>query len=428
MVNKTNLKNSNIYLKLLFIYFSAIPLTFLIGKFAINFILILIFFTYLAGIISNNLNFNFKDKIFYLLIFLFLSLLINLYFSDDFYLSLPRTLKFITIIFFVISFKQLINSFEDKEINKIYKTWFLIIIFVIFDLIYEFIFGYNILGQTSVTPGRLGSFTGEEMVIGHYFSAFALIILAYIYKNYDLKIFNIFLALFFIIVSFFIGERSNFVKTFLIIFIFIFFIYEFKLKYKLIFLSFIFLIFAIILNSNNSYKSRYFDQLLNLFQKNGIKLYLNNSQYGAHYKVAKEIFYNYPIFGVGIKNFRVESFKKKYEGILSSSEENSKSKQNVKADFGNWTGGSTHPHQIHFEFLSETGIFGYISFFIFIILSFYFSIKSYLLNKNIYQFSAFLFVAINLLPLIPSGSFFSTYNSGLFWINYSIMVSYIKKN
>ena len=88
---------------------------------------------------------------------------------------------------------------------------------------------------------------------------------------------------------------------------------------------------------------------------------------------------------------------------------------------------NTHPHQIHYEFLAETGLVGYLSFAIFICLSIYLSIKSYLKTRNLYQLSGMFFVIISLMPLIPSGSFFSTYSSSLFWLNYAIMVSYISK-
>ena len=47
-----------------------------------------------------------------------------------------------------------------------------------------------------------------------------------------------------------------------------------------------------------------------LILKKWIKNYLDNSNYGAHRNVAKEIFLDNPIFGVGIKNFRFESFLK----------------------------------------------------------------------------------------------------------------------
>ena len=167
------------------------------------------------------------------------------------------------------------------------------------------------------------------------------------------------------------------------------------------------------LSLNENYKLRYFSQVQKVLNKNGINLYLENSVYGAHYNVAKEIFKDNPVFGVGIKNFRVESFSDKYH--------------NLDHKF-NDRRGNTHPHQLHYELLSETGLFGYLSFMIFIFISFYLFFKSYRKKKNVYQFSGMLFVLINLVPLLPSGSFFSTYSAGLFWINYSIMIGYLSKD
>jgi O-antigen ligase len=138
---------------------------------------------------------------------------------------------------------------------------------------------------------------------------------------------------------------------------------------------------------------------------------MNETQYGAHYKTAIKIFKNYPYFGVGLKNFRNESPKDIY-------------KDNTPA---NNSRSATHPHQLHLEFLSETGIFGYIIFLIFIICSLVLSIKNYLTNKNKYQLASILFVIVSILPLIPSGSFFTSYGATIFWINYAIMISYQKK-
>jgi len=304
----------------------------------------------------------------------------------------------------------LLKSYNYGEINKLYKIWSIVFLIVIIDLIFELVFKSNILGFKSIIPGRLTSFTGKEMIIGHFFSAFSLIILSYIYLNFKNKNLNLLIALSFILLSFFIGERSNFIKTFIILSVFILYTYEIKLKFKLFFVSLVVLLFISLLNFNNNYKERYFNQLDKLFSKDGINNYLKNSIYGAHYKVAQEIFEDNPIFGVGIKNFRVESFSKKYDD-LDHKERNKR--------------GNTHPHQVHYELLSETGLFGYLSFMIFIFSSLYIFYKSFKKHKNIYQFSGMLFVVINLLPLLPSGSFFSTYSAGLFWINYSIMIGYI---
>ena len=399
------LKSKNNFENILIFFFSIFPVSFLIGNLFINLSIIIISTIYLVGIFLKKIKFKVNDKFFILLLFFFITLLINLIFTNNISLSYPRVIKFIFIIFFVLAYRNLI-LLENNQLNYVYKFWSLIFTIVCIDLIFEFFSGFNIFGLKSQIPGRLGGFTGSELVIGNYFSAFVLLTLSFFYKNYyNKKILNIFIAIILILIAFLIGERSNFIKTLIIICLFVFFIYELNLKHKLFSIILLVCCFALFLNLNENYKIRYIKQPLNILK--------SNSQYGAHFKVAKEIFKDNPIFGVGIKNFRVESFDKKYEGILGLSEK--------------WTGGSTHPHQIHYEFLSETGIFGYLSFLIFIILSIYWSFKSYIITKNVYQFSAMLFVIVNLIPLLPSGSFFTTYSSGLFWINYAIMVGYVKK-
>ena len=413
-------KNKSLVEKLLFFFFCIYPISFLTGNFLINFFSIIIFILFLLSLLLDKIKIVDENKLLiFLLIFLFITLVINLVFSNNISLTYPRVLKFIIIIGFVLSFRQLIRVFNYKEMNQLYKFWAVILLIVIADLIFEFLFESNMLGFKSYIPGRLSSFMGSkvpeasELVIGNFFSAFCLIVLSYIHLNYKNKSINIFIALFFIFISFLIGERSNFVKTSIIITLFIFFVYDIKLKFKLLSIPIIFLLFFSVLMLNENYKLRYFNQISKIFNKNGINLYLENSVYGAHYNVAEKIFKDNPIFGVGIKNFRVESFSDKYH--------------NLDHKF-NDRRGNTHPHQIHYELLAETGLFGYLSFIIFIFISLYLFYISYKKNKNVYQFSGMLFVAVNLVPLLPTGSFFSTYSAGLFWINYSIMMGYLNKD
>tara|TARA_Y100001958_G_C21074886_1_gene433158 strand:+ start:200 stop:727 length:528 start_codon:yes stop_codon:yes gene_type:complete len=166
-----------------------------------------------------------------------------------------------------------------------------------------------------------------------------------------------------------------------------------------------------VLNFSENYKHRYYGQIETLFKENGIINFYRNSHYGAHYNTAIQIFNKYPLFGVGIKNFRIESGKDIY---INNDFKKSNSRQ------------ATHPHQIHLEFLSETGIFGYISFLLFISYSLIVCLKNYLRYKNIFQLSSMIFILTSLLPLIPSGSFLSTFNSGIFWVNYMIMIGLCK--
>ena len=404
---KKNLIPHNI----IFFLFLIFPISILLGSFAINFNILAISLIFIFNLITKKIKSFYKDKDFLLLGFFLISLMINLIFSNDINLSYPRVIKIFFIIFFIFSFKQLFINFNQIYIEKIYKVWSIVFAFIVIDLIFEYFKGENIIGLKSVMPGaRLASFTGTESVIGNYFYGFVLIFLSYFHNKFkEKKYLNISIAFFFIIISFIIGERANFVKTLIIITLFIFFVYDFKLKNKILALALVVFLVLTLVSSNERYKSRYFNQISTIFNLNGLSLYLAKSHYGAHYNVAYEIFKDNPLFGVGIKNFRIESANNRYD--------------NLDHPFNNWRVAS-HPHQIHYEFLSETGIFGYLSFLLFIFLSLYWSIKNYLINKNVYQLSSIFFILTSLLPLLPSGSFLSTYTSSIFWLNYSIMISY----
>ena len=81
---------------------------------------------------------------------------------------------------------------------------------------------------------------------------------------------------------------------------------------------------------------------------------------GSHYKVALQVFNNNKFFGVGLRNYRQEVRNEKYDRDAS-----------------------IHPHQVHFEILSELGLIGYILFisvFSFILFQ---SVKLYLKKKTI---------------------------------------------
>ena len=411
MIKNKNIQQVPFLNNLLLFFFCTYPICFLVGNFLINLFLLLINLILAYGIFKNFYTYKILNRqLIYLLLFLFFSFLVNLIFSNNMGISFPRVFKFLLIIGSIIAFKTLIANLKTSKINKMYKIWFTIFLVVILDVIFELIFGFNILGFKSFMPGRIASFSGDELNIGHYFSAFCLFFLSYIYLNYKNNSLNLIVAIFLVAISFLIGERSNFVRTISIILLFIVFINEIKIKFKILSFSSLIILFLLILNSNPDYKLRYVDQFTKVLTHKGINYYLNNTVYGSHYNVAKEIFKDNMFFGAGIKNFRIESYSKKYENL---------------DHLHNDRRANTHPHQIHYEFLSETGLFGYISFVIFIFTSFYLTLKNYVKNKNLYQFSAFLFVLMSLLPLLPSGSFFSTYTSGLFWLNYAVMVGYI---
>jgi O-antigen ligase len=353
----------------------------------------------------------FDSIFFYLLIFFWVSLIINLFFTSNLNNSILRALGFGKFIIFVYALKYVFTFNKFKYENLIYKIWFTIFCIVTFDLLFQYIFGFNTLGFKSPWNARLGGFLNQELKIGHYYYAFALFAISYylsISKNINIIYLLIIL---FLITSLLIGERSNFIKMLLMTFFFVL-LFNFKnfLK-KIIIIIISILIIVMTVSKSEKSKYRYYDTIIQSIFNKGISETMSQNQYAAHYRTAIKIFKNYPYFGVGIKNFRNESPKDVYKDNTPYN--------NARI--------ATHPHQLHLELLSETGIFGYVIFLIFIISSLVLSIQNYLTNKNKYQLASILFVIASMLPLIPSGSFFTSYGATIFWINYAIMISYQKK-
>ena len=134
------------------------------------------------------------------------------------------------------------------------------------------------------------------------------------------------------------------------------------------------------------------------------KWYYNffDSQYGAHYLTAFNIFLDNIYFGTGLKTFRV--LCEDYDDINSLS---------VSSRC------STHPHNTHLEILSEFGIIGYAIFLILIFLV----LKEFFLSYSVSNFGFFLIFSLLLakfFPLLPTGSFFSSLNATYFWLTLSV--------
>ena len=395
-----------------FFLLSVFPLSLIAGNLFINAFIFLLSVNFFLNISENKIII--KNQIFYLMIFFFISLIINVIFSTDPLNSLPRAVKILLIIFFVFEIKRLIQSYKSNYIKYIFFSWFCIFCAVLLDIIFELTFGYNVIGNTSNMPGRIASFFGDELVVGAFYHGFVLFFLSYCFL--ELKPKNnilIFLILGTLLISFLIGERTNFIKSFISIIVFVSLSIKINLKAKFAGLTLLLALIFTFVYFNPSYKLRFVDQLKPLFSVNGYSNFLKETQYGAHRNASVKILRENLYFGVGIKNFRNESSKQKYEN-----------KEYKMTDLRQ----SNHPHQIHHEFLSETGLFGHISFLLFIFFSLLLGIKNYLKEKNLYQLSSIIFIMMTLMPILTSGSFLSTFTGGILWLNYAIMISFIQKN
>jgi len=189
-------KKSEIINFIPFFLIAILPVVFILGSGILNLTVILIDVFFISEIIIKK-NFNFlKNRIFYLLLFFWFILLISLFFSINFVHSLPRSIGFVRFIFFSFAINYYLIEKNHNYRNLIFKFWTIIFLIISVDLIYEYYFGYNLLGFKSYMPGRLSGFLNQELKIGHLYSGLILISLSFIYlytKKFQKKNNNFFI-------------------------------------------------------------------------------------------------------------------------------------------------------------------------------------------------------------------------------------------
>ena len=156
------INNANKIDNFLIILFSILPLSILSGNLFINLNILCISLIFIFKLIKKETNiFDYKESynLFFILLFFFFSLLINLIFSNNIFYSYQKITKIFFIIFFILAFKFIVLNYY-KNLDKIYKIWSIFYIIVILDLIFEFFVGA--FGNAAIDPGRLGSFTERE--------------------------------------------------------------------------------------------------------------------------------------------------------------------------------------------------------------------------------------------------------------------------
>jgi O-antigen ligase len=413
-----NNKILNSYFLLLF---SFIPLSIVVGP-SVSLINILLIDCSFILLILYKKDFNFfSNKTVKFIIFLCLYLIFNSIISKDFFLGVYRNFGFIRFGLLFLAFNYF---FYNKDfVNKVLIIWMITLSIVSLDTYIESIYGTNILGYGEEYGSRIVSFFEDEPIVGGYINGLYLLIIGYLFylnseflKKY--KTIIIIFSIFFLIAIILTGERSNTIKAVFGFFIFYFFNDVFRFKEKIIFILLLILVLIFLLNSSSFIKQRYGQQfykpIISVFQSSSKiaeieatrETTLKNNIYFDLYQSGFEVFKKYPIFGVGNKNYRIET---------CSNIKNPKYKC------------STHPHQLYFEFIAEHGLFGSIILFYILYNLIFSKIKIVLNSKNYLQLGCLIFLLTSLIPILPSGAFFADYNLTIFWINLSIMYAVGKK-
>ena len=414
--------NNQIEIFLKFLLFSF-PILIILGAPSLNFFSV-VFSLYALFNFKTLKKFEIFDKKILIIFFSFI-IFIFPYESIDFKNSFIKYLSFsrfvLMLLGLIIFFEK--NNKENSLLLQIYKIYILILSIIILDVLIEYYFGANIMGFSSNYRGRIASFTNDELIIGYIYCFLIFFLFTFIYKKINNYYFFI-ISCTFIIISFFIGERSNLIKLSLLIicfsFIHFFYLKEFKIKNLFLLISIIFIFFISLygFSKNTQQGQKLFNTNELIITKNDelsfdIMGRFYKSNHAAHYLTAYNIFLNYPVFGIGINNFHKESTKDKYEN-----------KKLLKTNFRS----STHPHQLYLEIASETGLTGIIYFIFIFFYPVFLCLRALIKNKQIYLISNLLLHFYFIFPVLPSGSIFGT-NYGIpFWFNLAILLYLSQKN
>ena len=393
--------------------FALIPFFLITGPFLSDLSVSLISLIFISYCIKERNFTYFKNKYFYIFLIFWLYLVINSLINNFNYSSFGTSLVYLRHGIFVIAIVALLKT-NDNFLKYFFFCILICFTVLIIDGFYQYFYGENIVGWKA--DSRTSSFFGEEKILGSYLSRlwpifFGLFIFIFKQKN-KISILIIFIFILSESLIFLSGDRSSFFNINLSA-VFVILFSQKLLKLRLITLISSILIITIISIVNPTAKERVFDKTIesmNLFNNEPLdQTYIFTKSHHEIYISASKMFLDNILLGVGVKNYRNKCSDPKY-----------------------YVNGKdvciTHPHNTYIQFLSETGIIG----FLFLLIALFYFIR-YLLKhlmlkfKGEYYFNDFEIcvlsgMAIYLWPFIPTGNVFNNWLSIAMFINLPFLI------
>ncbi len=394
------------------IYF--LPTALIIGSFLSDLIVSVyaLYFIYVS--IKKKLFKYYNNRYFVLFSIFYLYILIRSLLSEAPLLSLESSLFYFRYYFFIACIVYFINE-NEKIIFNFGVFAFIPILILSLDSFIQLTTAYNILGWKRPDSLHITSFFGDEMILGQYIVRLIPLVLAtMIFYKYKKSILSHFFAFAILIIStaitYISGERTAFFLSTFSLIMFLFLLQDYmrmRAIFLIIFLSVIFSISFLFPNTQN----RIFNHTATQIGLEDGSFYIFSKKHQAIYETSFQMFRDKPLFGHGPKMYREEC--KKYK--ISTSDPC-----------------STHPHNSYLQLLSETGIFGFIPFFLILsalvkrILLHFLNLyrqnpnEKYLCNN--YEISLFIGLSITFFPFIPAMNFFNNWISIIYYLPVAFLI------
>ena len=357
-----------------------------------------------------------------------LSFIINFRSSPKFYLSINwiKALIFLNLIILIYSLSpqvfihSLINegsilyfryflfmiAFSFFLNEKTLKIFFIILVFVtsfiIFDGLFQWLFGKDIFGFVSESKQRLTGIFKNEYILGSYLSKIAPVIISLYLVLYYPKNIKLILILFFFIIILVLasGDRAAFIYIFILVNFLLLFL-NISIRYYFYFLTFLFIVLLSFYIFDNSFKSRVERTIDRLEFRYSI---IHTEDHQGIYESSLNLYKENKFFGIGTNNFRNKCLKNNMEIC------------------------NNHPHNYYIQLLTENGIIGILSLFtlfFLLIKRLVYHLKKYSKNRSSDLqgiIMIYLGSIIYLIPILPSNSFYNTWTNVFLYIYFGIIL------
>ena len=357
-----------------------------------------------------------KEKWFcFALIFSFYCLTVNSAMSIEPNETIAYSLFFIRWPIFAMALSYWILN-DIKSLKKFFVSMTIVLIFIIFDTWWQFLFDYDMFGFEKYSADRLTGPFKNNPHVGAWLAKLVLLPPMFLilykklklqyYKNHLTYIFFIACSILFLSV-FITGERMALLLILANILIMFFGIILDKMFSPKKMVMLLLISFCGILYFSYSFpdttQRAYFSSVDKIFN-------WRTSDYGLVWQSAYDVWMQSPLFGVGLHKYREAC---ENLGIYGSSYLNS---------IG--SGVCFHPHNISLQLLSETGIVGFILFYAMVSVLAFTNLKTFYTKKLYLSFTlVFNIILTCFLPIASSTSFFANKYGAIIWLLIGVMLA-----